>query len=138
MQKCSSKGTLIHCLWECDHIKKIWIRVKKLIEKIIAKPIKLDSKLFILALYPDRHIFSKAECTFLDLSLLVAKRCIALNWKNMNGHGPSQWLKQMSAGLPLERITYIHKLKQHKFEKIWGPFIEFINDLDAWKDLTEP
>ncbi len=134
--KCGLKGTLIHCMWECSQIKKFWVEVKNLIEKIILKQITLDSKLFIMALYPDKHNFNKAESTFIYFSSLIAKRCIALNWKNMNGPCVSQWLKQMLSSLPLERITYIHKSRQQEFEQIWGPFIDFIKDFDVSDDLT--
>lgn len=133
--KCGLKGTLVHCMWECVQIKTFWVEIKNLLEKIISKQIVLDSKLFIMALYPDNHKFNKAETTFIDFSLLIAKRCVALNWKNVKGPSASQWLKQMLSNLPLERITYIHKAKQHVFEKIWGPFIVFIKDLEYSDDL---
>lgn len=35
--KCGSKGTLIHCMWECRQIKIFWEEVKTLIEKITSK-----------------------------------------------------------------------------------------------------
>ena len=39
----------------------------------------------------------------------------------------------MLANLPLERSTYILRAKQHVFEDIWCPFINYIKDFD----LTE-
>lgn len=133
--KCGLKGTLLHCMWECSQIKHFWLEVKDQIEKIISKKITLDPSLFILALYPEKHNFSKTDSIFIDISSLMAKRCIALTWKNVSGPSASQWLKQMLSCLPLERITYIRKAKQHLFEKIWRPFIDFIKDLDSSDDL---
>lgn len=109
----------------------------KYIEKILSKQLTLDSKLFIRALYPEKHKFTKTVSSFINFTSLIAKRCIALNWKNINGPSASQWLKQMLSSLPLERIMYICKLKQHVFERIWGPFIEFVKDLDLSDDLTD-
>ena len=39
----------------------------------------------------------------------------------------------MLANLLLDRLSYILKAKQHVFEDIWSPFINYIKDLD----LTE-
>lgn len=135
--KCGLKGTLFHCMWECDKIQTFWVETKNTIENIISKQIILDPKLFIMSLYPSKHTYSKAEMSFIDTSLLIAKRCIALNWKNTNAPSITQWLKQMLSSLPLERITYVLKLKQHMFEKIWGPFVAFIKNVDCSQDLTD-
>lgn len=36
----------------------------------------------------------------------------------------------MLSRLPLEKITYTLKAKQHVFENIWSLFITYIKDLD--------
>lgn len=41
----------------------------------------------------------------------------------MNGPGVSQWLKQMSSNLPLERMTYIQKSRQ---QELVCPFVSYI------------
>lgn len=78
-------------MWECSQIKTLWLEVKNLIEKIITKQIMLDSKLFTMALYPNKHDFGKAESTFIDFSSLIAQPCIALNWKNMSRPRATRW-----------------------------------------------
>lgn len=135
--KCNSKGTLIHCMWECKHIKAFWTEVKNIIEKIILKEVSLDPKLFLSALYPGEQDLSKSERTFIDISSLAAKKCIAMAWKNVSRPSATQWLKQMLSNLPLERITYIRKSKRYLFERIWGPFINFVKDVDLTEDLFE-
>lgn len=135
--KCDFRGTLMHCMWECGQIKTLWEEVKSIIEKIISKQITLDPKLFLMALYPEKHSYSKTECTYIDFSSLSAKKCITLAWKNVNRPSTTEWLKQMTSSLPLERITYIRKSKQHLFEKIWGLFITFIKDLDLTDDSVD-
>lgn len=47
---------------------------ENIIEKKISKQIKLDTKLFLLAIHPEKHNYSKSECTFIDLSLLSTKK----------------------------------------------------------------
>ena len=38
------------------------------------------------------------------------------------------WLKEIATYLALERLTYIGKRKQRKFDKVWKPFLEFLED----------
>lgn len=136
--KCTEdRGTLFHCLWHCRIIIKFWEEIRVIIEKIVSKSISLDPKLFLLGLYPEKHNFSKYEKTFMDLSLLNAKKCIALLWKRTHQPSTSQWLKQMLSSLPLERITYILKAKQHVFEGMWRPFIEYVKNSDLIENQTD-
>ena len=103
--KCmESRRTLFHCIWQCRKIKIFWEEVRATIEKIISKQILLDPKL--LGLYPEKHNYSRNERAFIDLSFLYAKKCVALLWKNMYRPSTTQWIRQMLASLPLERITY--------------------------------
>ena len=121
---------MFHCIWQCRKIKIFWEEVRAIVEKIISKQVLLDPKLFLLGLYPEKHNYSRNERAFIDLSLLYAKKCIALLWKKICRPSTTQWIRQMLASLPLERITYILKAKRHVFEDIWSPFITYIKDLD--------
>lgn len=137
--KCEqSRGTLWHCMWQCEKIQMFWEEVRLMIEKILAIKLTLEPKLFILGLYPNGHGIQKSEQIFLDLCLLQAKRLIALSWKNISRPRISQWLREMARTLPLEKITYILKNKQEIFKKIWGPFIHFIEHGDLGNILAEP
>lgn len=118
------KETLFHCIWQCTKIQKFWEEVRAIIEKIISKQISLDPSLFLLGLYPESQNYSKNERAFIDLSLLYAKKCIAQLWKNI--HRPN--MRQMLSNLPFERTTYILKAKQHIFENIWRPFINYVKN----------
>lgn len=133
--KCTeTKGTLFHCIWQCRKIKTFWEEVRVRTEMITSEQILLDPKIFLLGLYPEKHNYSKNEQAFIDLSLLNAKKCIALLWKKIHRPSATQWIRQMLSSLPLERITYILKAKQHIFENIWRPFMNYVNDLDLTGD----
>jgi len=43
----------------------------------------------------------------------------------------------MLSSLPLEKITYILKAKQHVFENIWSPFINYIKDFNLTDEEVE-
>uniref|UniRef100_A0A1A8URJ6 Reverse transcriptase domain-containing protein n=1 Tax=Nothobranchius furzeri TaxID=105023 RepID=A0A1A8URJ6_NOTFU len=129
--KCAvHKGTLYHCVWECTEIKKFWEDVRISTEKIIKKEVPLDAKLFLIGLCPNEYAYSKCQRVFLDLSLMVAKKCIAMAWKSLHRPTVKDWMKQMLQVMPLERITYILKAKQHLFDEIWTPFLTYIKRMD--------
>ena len=85
--------------------------------------IPLVSQLFILALYPDNLKIKKYQRTFVDLSVLMAKRVIALSWKNTRSPSINRWLSELSTTLPLEKIPYTIKHQQPHFHQIWDSFI---------------
>lgn len=136
--KCmEARGTWFHCIWQCRKLKSFWEEVRVIIERIISKQILLDPKLFLLGLYPEKPNYSRDERVFIDLSLLYAKKCVALLWTKSHRPSTTQWIKQMLSSLPLEKITYILKAKQHIFENIWSPFINYIKDLNLMEEEVE-
>ena len=76
---------------------------------------------------------------FIDRCLVQAKRVIALTWKSPNKPSISQWFRELSLCLPLEKITYILKDKQEMFQEVWGRFIRYIknNNLSHLMEVTE-
>lgn len=133
--KCDKeKGTFFHCLWQCSRIKKFWEEVKQCIEEMLEIKLHLEPKIFLLGIYPANCDIRKKHRSFLDIGLLLAKRVIALTWKEMDRPRIGKWLSELSTTLPLEKITYAIKGKQPIFENIWGPFRNFLlnKDISGW------
>ena len=74
---------------------------------------------------------------FIDICILQAKRVIALSWKSPDKPSISQWFRELSLCLPLEKITYILKGKQEKFQEVWGCFIEYIKNNNLSRLMRE-
>ncbi len=98
----------------------------------------LSPTAFILGLYPDNLKTKKSPRIFVDLSLLIAKRVIALSWKNTRRPRVNRWLSELSITLPLEKITYTLKHQQHNFHDIWDPFICYVLRTDLSHVMEEP
>lgn len=129
--KCDKeKGTIFHCLWQCSQIKKFWEEVKQCIEEILEIKLHLEPKIFLLGIYPANCNIRKKHRLFLDIGLLLAKRVIALTWKEMDRPRIGKWLSELTTTLPLEKITYAIKGKQPIFDNIWGPFKNFLLNKD--------
>ena len=114
------KGTLFHCIWSCPKIKEFWEEVRVIIQEILSIRLVVEPKFFLLGLYPTGHNISRDGKIFINMGILQAKRAIALTWKNIGKPSVTQWFKEMSLCLPLEKITYTLRDKQETFQKIWG------------------
>ena len=75
---------IFHCLWQCSQIKKFWEEVKQCIEEILEINLQLEPKLFLLGIYPAKCNIQKKHRIFLDIGLLLAKRVIAIAWKEVD------------------------------------------------------
>ena len=125
--KCQKdKGTLIHCLWECPVIQRFWENILKCLSEIFGIKIPLCARLCILGIYPEHFSQGKKQSKILDFGLLHARRIIALNWKSMESPSISQWKRELSENIGLERLTYISKGKLEKFVQLWEPYMAIL------------
>lgn len=135
--KCNiEKGTLLHCLWECPEIRKFWTEVIKCISQITLNPVPDCPTLCILNLYPKDCMLNNKEKKITDLCLVQARRLISLCWKDVQSPTIGRWLKELSACLVLEKLTYIMKKKLAKFKEIWNPFLAFLKNCEIEETVT--
>ncbi len=132
------KGTLLHCLWMCPRIKEFWEEVRVTVQEVLSIRIELEPKFFLLGLYPKGHNINHHEQIFLNICLLQAKRMITLRWKKMGKPSITQWFKELSLCLPLEKITYTLKGKQEMFEKVWGRYKQYMKNNNLSHLMEEP
>ncbi len=86
----------------------------------------LDPKMFILGLYPPALVMPRNKQILMNMSLLQAKRSVALLCKSTQRPQVGQWLRETSNCYAMERVTYILKRKGETFEKIWSPFTQLL------------
>lgn len=128
--KCNTeRGTLLHCIWECQKLQTFWKDTLCLISRLTECKIPLEPKLCLLHIYPKEFVASVKKRKLIDFCLLQAKRVIALKWKDVQSPVPALWLKEMSSHLALEKLTYILKGKTEEFKDIWTPFLHFMDTL---------
>lgn len=132
-----NKGTIFHCLWQCPRVGEFWEEVRLNVQDILSIRLELDSKMFLLGLYPVVHNIKRHEKIFLNISFLQAKRTIALSWKSMGKPSIAIWFRELTSCLPLEKISYILKNKQETFQNVWGRFIHYIKNKDLSHLLNE-
>ncbi len=122
-------GTLFHCMWACPKLQTFWKNVLELVSKLTESVIPVEAKICLLHTYPDDFPASIKKQKLINFCLLQAKRVIALKWKDTMGPSSSQWIKEMSCSLALEKLTYIVRDKVGDFYNMWTPFLHFIKDM---------
>ncbi len=108
--RCSNfKGTLYHCICECEKVRNFWKDVKGMIENILDVNIPLSPLIFLCHLYPKMINLKKTEYIFINICIIQAKRLISLNWKSIYAPNIGCWLKEMVTNMLIEKITCIKR-----------------------------
>ena len=117
--KCNvEKGTLFHCLWDCPKIQKFWNEVIKCISKMTLNPVPDNPALCILKFVSKGLYVKQQREENYRLCLVQARRLISLCWKDVKSPSVGRWLKELSACLILEKLTYTMKKKSVEFKEI--------------------
>lgn len=116
--KCNRySDSLMHALWHCKGIKKIWKSIESWLCKYTNKTI----------------VFSPRRCIFQDIegmryptswqllfSSLILKKLIVQNWKNKEAPSIENWKALMKYYLCIERSMSEDKNKKKQFESQWS------------------
>ncbi|MGH0145343.1 UNVERIFIED_CONTAM: hypothetical protein FKN15_028563 [Acipenser sinensis] len=62
--------------------------------------------------------------------MTAAKKCILVNWKSEHSPSLNQWWRELTSYCTPEKIIYSVRKTPRVFEKIWGPFINYIPKID--------
>lgn len=128
--KCNiERGTLLHCIWECKKLQDFWKDTLRLISRLTECIIPVEPRLCLLHIYPEDFGANAKKRKLIDFCLLQVKRVIALKWKDVQSPNSTQWLKEMSSHLVLEKLTYILRGKVGEFNDMWSPFLRFMDNL---------
>lgn len=125
--KCqSSDATLLHGFVSCPKIATYWYDVFNTMSKILDTTLIPDPLLIILGTSELFKDLTTTQQQFLSYCIITAKKLILLTWKGPAVPNSCAWLRDLTNTLHLERIRYILKDKLSLFQKIWQPFISFL------------
>lgn len=124
---------MLHMFWSCSELKPYWRNIVQTI-KIINVKLPYDPRLMLLG---DESVLqlNQRNLHLVKMALIATKKCIAIQWKSVEPPSHMVWLRELASYVPVEKILFNLRKKSSMFEKIWGKFIEYINNLDV--TLTE-
>ena len=117
-------GTLIHMFWSCPCLNTSWISIVNELSDIIGTTIPTEPRIILLG---DTSMIkvNKNKLKFIRIALIIANKCIAMQWKDEHPPTSARWTDELASCLPNEKIMYNLKGKPGEFKKIWGGFLTF-------------
>lgn len=126
--RCSAAdGTLGYLFWSCPMLTKFWVDIFSLYSVVYNRQMVPDSLLVILGCSNDSLSLPHTLQQALMFGMIIAKRVILKEWKSAAPPCFKRWLNDMVSCLYLEEVRFSLSTSQDKFEKIWGPYISYIN-----------
>ena len=102
---CGTKGTLLHCWWECKLIQSLWRTVWRWLKKLKIE-LPYDLAISLLGLYSEKTVIQKESCTTMFIAALPI---IARTWKQPKCPSTDEWIKKMWHIYTMEYYSAIKK-----------------------------
>jgi len=89
-------GTFLHCTWSCVKVRDFWIDFCCVLTKIrqISLPVNPEFCLLGKFMKIDKMVNSFQK-HFLEITLAVARKCIAVSWKSDSPLSVTRWYLEM-------------------------------------------
>ena len=108
-----SKGTLLHCWWECKLIQPLWRTVWRFLKKLKVE-LPYNPAIPLLSIYPQKTIIQKESCTTMFIEALFT---IARIWEQPKCPLKDEWIKKMWHIYTMECYS---AMKRNKIELFVG------------------
>lgn len=124
-----SEASLIHMFWTCPSLEKYWKEVFQTLSLILNCKLEPDP---LVALFgttgDDNTCLTPNMRRTIAFASLLARRAILLRWRDAAPPTHAQWLRDIMSCLKLEKIRYSVYNRTIKFQKLWGPFLEYFRN----------
>ena len=112
---CGEKGTLLHCLWECQLIQPLWRTVWRFLKKL-KRELPYVPAIPLLGTYLEKTIIQKETCTPMFIAILFT---IARPWKQPKCPLTEEWIKKMWYIYTMEYYSAIERNDIGSFVETW-------------------
>ena len=102
---CGTRGTLLHCWWECNLVQPLWKSVWRFLRKLGIN-LPQDPAIPLLGIYPrNAQSYHRDTCSTMFIAALFI---IARTWKQPRCPSTEEWIKKM---------WYIYTMEYYSAEK---------------------
>lgn len=125
-RQCGKIGDTTHIFWDCPALETYWKKIKDEIERIIK--IEMPSNLqFYLFGIVEADLFNADQRYVLHILLMLARKIITVNWKNVKSPTISEWKQKLKQVYIMERMTASLQMKVDLFNQRWSIVKEYLN-----------
>lgn len=123
------EGTFLHSTWECNKVQDFWQTVCDTISQIHGIVFPMDPEICLFGNFMNSNLPHSNSIKLSEILLTIAKKCIAVKWKSDVPVPIRMWFSEVNSCIPLEKITYSLRNKTDRFNRIWQPFISYMENL---------
>lgn len=114
---------LMHMMWDCSALQGFWREVVNTINTVHGLQLMPDPKLCILGITdtpdPDSPI-----AISLARMLFQARKLVAQHWIRPSPPALREYINRMNNVIRLEKAVYSKRKVLHKYEALWGPWLD--------------
>lgn len=121
-------GTYYHYFWQCKLIKRFWGTISQELSGIFQVKMRKDPGLFILGLPSSEVTLTHLKFKLCDKLLLLARKCILINWITDKPPTVTLWYREIFRVLPHERLSAVVKVNERSFNEMWAALLNYLPD----------
>lgn len=131
--KCKrGEASLIHMFWTCPSLEKYWRDVFQTLSLILNLELEPNPLVALFGTTGEVDLrLTPSKSRTLSFASLLARRAILLRWRDAAPPTHAQWLRDIMSCLDLEKIRYSVCDLSKKFQKVWGPFLKYFENLKS-------
>lgn len=124
---CGKKGTLLHLLWDCEHLQTYWTHILDEVDKHLDTELPRLPEYTLLGVpnpltYPLRFRRGKQ----IAIALGTAIQNILIHWRTPHTPAHTGWYQRLWHVLGMENISLTLAGRGSSFSKLWQPFLSLL------------
>ncbi len=109
----------------------MWNEIIAFLNKMFGIQLIKHPTLCLLGLIPDNVGMTKREKSWCQLAMITGCRITLRHWKSPTLSTFKEWIEVLSSMASYEQVTYRITGREDLFNKVWGPFIAQLLDMNA-------
>lgn len=123
-------GTLLHMLYECEKVRKMWDEIVVFLSEILNEKLNNSPAACLLGLLPKEIKLSKYQGMWYRMAMISGCRIALRHWKSPTDITFKEWMELMFRTASYDRVTYRVAGREDIFAEVWGHFLHLTEGPD--------
>ena len=115
-----------HMFWSCPKLDHYWSSIFDTMSGFLGQPMLPCPLIGFFGATPEHLGLTRALSNSITFLTLLARRLVLIKWKDCRPPTFTHWVKDALYFLKLEKIRHSLKGSANNYNKIWGPFLDYV------------
>ena len=115
-----------HMFWSYPKLDHYWSSIFDTMSGFLGQPMSPCPLIGLFGVTPEHLGLTKAQSNSIAFLTLLARRLVLIKWKDCRPPTFTHWVKDALYFLKLEKIRHSLKGSANNYNKIWGPFLDYV------------